>query len=136
VTNPWLSRCRSEVVVLDTKCGYLEGWIQDPDNSLKHYQGQGGPWMLASWILHTVFKPAFTGKVFSLTTAPLDCNHTCVSSFSSTQCSTGFNASPDLVLFFLMKQLTSLFTSQWHMMASDCRNAQFPIKLIQHLHFL
>lgn len=27
--------------------------------------------MLASWILHTVFKPAFTGMEFSLTTAPL-----------------------------------------------------------------
>jgi len=27
--------------------------------------------LLASWILHTVLKPAFTGKVFSLTTAPL-----------------------------------------------------------------
>jgi len=71
VTIPWLSSCRSELVVLDNKHGYLEGWIQDPANSLKHYQGQGGPWILASWILHTVFKPAFTGKVFSLTTAPL-----------------------------------------------------------------
>jgi hypothetical protein len=27
--------------------------------------------MLASWILHTVFKPAFTGIAFSLTAAPL-----------------------------------------------------------------
>lgn len=71
LTIPWLSSCTSELVVLDNKHRYLEGWIQDPANSLKHYQGQGGPWILASWILHTVFKPAFTGKVFSLTTAPL-----------------------------------------------------------------
>jgi hypothetical protein len=27
--------------------------------------------MLASWILHTVFKPAFIGIAFSLTAAPL-----------------------------------------------------------------
>ena len=59
----------------------------------------------------------------------IDCNHTCVLSFSPTQCSIGLNASPDLVLFFWMKQLTSLFTSQWHMMSSDRRNAQSPSNL-------
>jgi len=38
-------------------------------------QGQGGPWMLLDcWNSHVVLKPAFTGKDFSLTTAPLTQN--------------------------------------------------------------
>lgn len=92
--------------------------------------------MLASWILHTVFKPAFTGKVFSLTTAPLTASIYVSHLSALLSAALALMLLLTLFLFLLMKELTSLFTSQWHMMASDCRNAQSPIKLTQHFHFL
>jgi hypothetical protein len=54
--------------------------------------------MLASWILHTVFKPAFTGIAFSLTTAPL--TTTIHVSHLSAQLSTALALMQLLTLFY------------------------------------
>jgi hypothetical protein len=56
---------------VNTKLECLGGRDRAPVDALGIYPGQGGQWVLDSQTLYTVFKPAYTSVVFSLTTAPL-----------------------------------------------------------------